>query len=261
VGALERELAQAHEAVDIRASADLMMARLHEIPAGVSEVRLEGFDGASVSLDLDPRLSPHENAERLYRKAKKAEKAIVTLPGRIAQAREALQGIDRKLERCRLGEWTDEDLRSLTESRTRPPPKGRTQPTRAPYRAFTSSGGIPILVGRGARFNDELTFKIARPKEVWLHARDAAGAHVVLRWEGDDAPPARDLEEAAGLAALHSGARHASMVPVDWTRRRYVRKPRKSPPGTVLPDRVKTVFVEPDAALIERLSQRESDDA
>ncbi|NIT87463.1 MAG: DUF814 domain-containing protein, partial [Gemmatimonadetes bacterium] len=76
-----------------------------------------------------------------------------------------------------------------------------------PYRSFWSSGGIEIRVGRGSKHNDDLTFRHARPDDVWLHARHAAGAHVVLRWASDEAPPARDLEEAAVLAALHSKAR------------------------------------------------------
>jgi predicted ribosome quality control (RQC) complex YloA/Tae2 family protein len=83
----------------------------------------------------------------------------------------------------------------------------------------------------------------------------AAGAHVILRWQDRTAnPPARDLHEAAVLAALHSRARTSGTVPVDWTRRKYVRKPRKAPPGAVVPDRVSTLFVEPDPALAARLA-------
>jgi predicted ribosome quality control (RQC) complex YloA/Tae2 family protein len=122
-----------------------------------------------------------------------------------------------------------------------------------PYRRYLSSGGIEIRVGKGARQNDELTFEHASPDDVWLHARHVAGAHVVLRWQGDGSPPAKDLTEAAVLAALHSRARSSSSVPVDWTRRKHVRKPRKSPPGAVVVERVKTLFVEPDEALEERL--------
>jgi predicted ribosome quality control (RQC) complex YloA/Tae2 family protein len=76
---------------------------------------------------------------------------------------------------------------------------------------------------------------------------------VVLRWRGDDNPPARDLAEAAILAALHSKARTSGSVPVDWTRRKYVRKPRRSPPGQVLVERARTLFVAPDPELEERL--------
>jgi predicted ribosome quality control (RQC) complex YloA/Tae2 family protein len=109
-------------------------------------------------------------------------------------------------------------------------------------------------VGRGSGDNDALTFRHARPDDVWLHAREASGAHVILRWAEEGAPPARDLAEAAVLAALNSRARSAKVVPVDWTRRKYLRKPKKAPPGTVVPDRTRTLFVQPDPALLERLA-------
>ena len=111
-------------------------------------------------------------------------------------------------------------------------------------------------MGRGARGNDDLTFRHSSPGDVWLHAREAAGAHVVLRWTGPGNPPARDLEEAAILAALHSKGRTSGSVPVDWTFRRHVRKPRKAPPGRVVPERVRTLCVEPDPEVAERLASR-----
>jgi predicted ribosome quality control (RQC) complex YloA/Tae2 family protein len=90
-----------------------------------------------------------------------------------------------------------------------------------------------------------------------MHAAQAAGAHVVLRWPGPGNPPARDLREAATLAALHSKARTSGSVPVDWTLRKYVRKPRKSAPGKVLAERVETLFVEPNERLLETLAERD----
>jgi len=92
------------------------------------------------------------------------------------------------------------------------------------------------------------------PEDIWLHARDAGGAHVLLRWgRRDENPPRADLLEAAALAALHSRARTSALVPVDWTRRKYVRKPRKAAPGQVVLERASTVFVAPDPALERRL--------
>jgi predicted ribosome quality control (RQC) complex YloA/Tae2 family protein len=122
-----------------------------------------------------------------------------------------------------------------------------------PFRTYLSSGGLEIWVGRGAASNDELTFHESSPRDVWLHARDTAGAHVVLRWPRDEPPPARDLEEAAVLAAWHSKSRGAALVPVDWTRRKYVRKARGGPPGQVLVQRAETVFVAPDERVERRL--------
>ncbi len=123
-----------------------------------------------------------------------------------------------------------------------------------PYRRYRSSGGFEIRVGRSSRGNDTLTFRHSAPDDIWLHARQAAGAHVILRWEKrDQNPPLVDLTEAAVLAALHSEARHSGLVAVDWTRRKHVRKPRKAAPGAVVPERVSTLFVEPDAAITDRL--------
>jgi predicted ribosome quality control (RQC) complex YloA/Tae2 family protein len=120
-----------------------------------------------------------------------------------------------------------------------------------------TSGGLELRIGRGSRDNDELTFRHSAPDDVWLHARQSPGAHVILRWgRRDENPPQRDLVEAAIAAAVNSEARHSKTVAVDWTRRKHVRKPRKAPPGTVVPDRVKTLFVEPDEALLRRLSER-----
>jgi predicted ribosome quality control (RQC) complex YloA/Tae2 family protein len=114
--------------------------------------------------------------------------------------------------------------------------------------------GLEVRVGRSARANDRLTFGNSSPNDVWLHARSVPGSHVILRWpDAGAAPPARDLEEAAALAALFSKARTSALVPVDWTRRKYVRKPRGAPPGSVVLQRAKTVFVEPSEALEERL--------
>ena len=89
-----------------------------------------------------------------------------------------------------------------------------------------------------------------------MHARDVAGAHVVLRWTRADPPPPRDLAEAAAIAAWHSKSRGSTVTPVDWTRRKHVRKPRGGPPGLVLVDKVKTVNARPSAAL-ERALRRD----
>jgi predicted ribosome quality control (RQC) complex YloA/Tae2 family protein len=118
---------------------------------------------------------------------------------------------------------------------------------------------MEIRVGRGARHNDELTFRHSAPQDVWLHARHASGAHVILRWGRTESPPARDLHEAAVLAALNSRARTSGTVPVDWTLRKYVRKPRGSPPGRVVMERARTVFVTPDPELAERLAEGEAE--
>jgi len=253
VESLQREFDQAPDPVEVRRIGDLILARLGDVPRGQKRVSLTDFEGGTVDVELDPRLPPQENAAVFYERAGRAERARERLPRLIAHAEAEAHRLDALLGRARTGKLALEAILAELPSGTKESTRGAA--SSLPYRAYRSSGGLEIRVGRGARHNDDLTFHHAAPNDVWLHARHAAGAHVVLRWREEGNPPARDLADAATLAAFHSKARSSGAVPVDWTRRKYVRKPRKAPPGEVLVERAKTVFVEPDAAAEERLRE------
>ncbi|MBM4185248.1 MAG: DUF814 domain-containing protein [Gemmatimonadetes bacterium] len=253
---LESELAALEDPAALRGIGDLILARYADIPPGASRARLPGFGGESVEVDLDPALAPHANAAAYYQRATKSERAAERLPALVEQARVTCKRIASLFERAQTGEADDAEIRAAIGVRAgaaRADTPREARPS-LPYRVFRSSGGLEIRVGRGARHNDDLTFHHSSPGDVWLHARHVGGAHVILRWPSAGNPPARDLAEAAGLAALHSKARTSSSVPVDWTFRKYVRKPRKSPPGRVLADRIETLFVTPDARLLDALA-------
>lgn len=244
--ALEREIERARpEAESLRARGDLLLARLRDVPRGASAVRLDGFDGEPVEIELDPALSAADNAQALYAAARRRSKAADTLPARIGAARRKRDELAELLRRAEAGEADAEEVEAAAPSG---PERGRgSDEETLPYRRYTTTGGLEVRVGRSSRANDELTFHHSSPNDIWLHARDAAGAHVILRWGDADAnPPKRDLTQAAVLAALNSRARTSGTVPVDWARRKHVRKPRKAPPGAVLPSFVSTVFVVPD---------------
>jgi hypothetical protein len=252
VAGLLKEVREAADPEEPREKANLLLARLHEIPRGSSSVRLEGFTGEAVQLRLDPELTPQENAQELYAEAARRERARARLPALLEKAQGEKGRLERIREELREGNRSPQEVLDALPRKRRKVP-GKREEERLPYRSFRSSGGMEIRVGRGSRDNDALTFKHAHPLDIWLHARDASGAHVVLRWGRKEPPPRRDLEEAAVLAALHSGSRGSSTVPVDWTRRKYVRKARKAPAGTVIPGEVQTLFVEPDRELLRRL--------
>lgn len=262
VAALKREIAQAEDPAPVRALGDLILARLRDIPRGAENVTLAGFDGADVVVELDPALSPSENARRYYDRAGRLERALATLPEKIERAES-----DERMWRERIDAVIEEKLSpevlaaALGPGSTAGRSRTRGAGSSLPYRSYRSSGGLEIRVGRGAKQNDALTFHHAAPTDIWLHTRQSPGAHVILRWTGEDRPPRRDLAEAANLAALHSAARHAGSVPVAWTRRKYVRKPRGAGPGSVAPERVETVFVTPDPTLLDRLRPEEGNDA
>jgi predicted ribosome quality control (RQC) complex YloA/Tae2 family protein len=186
----------------------------------------------------------------MYDAARRRERAASRIPTLLEKAEAESLELERLAGRIREGTATAEELARLQRTHATP---GRETPL-LPYREYRTSRGLEVRVGRGSKANDDLTFRHSSPTDVWLHARDVAGAHVILRWpRAEENPPAADIAEAAMLAALYSKARTSGMVPVDWTRRKHVRKPRKAGPGLVIPERVRTVFVEPDPSLEEKL--------
>jgi hypothetical protein len=233
---MEEELERAREAPVLRAVADVL-APLGDEPAP-PEVTLA--NGGAAVVEAKPGESARDAAERLYAAARSMERALELLPRRIA-----------KLERDAAMAATEPAPERESSHRA-----GAAKTTVSlPYRRYRSSTGLEIRVGRGAAANDELTFRESSPNDVWLHARESAGAHVVLRWQKDGKPPARALEEAAVLAALHSKSRGAALVPVDWTRRKYVRRARGGAPGSVIVQRSQSVMVRPDAELEKKLRE------
>ncbi len=251
VGRLESQVAGTAEVERMRLWGDLLLARKRLVPRGAERVKLQDWTGALVEVALDPTLTPAENANRWYDEARKRERADARLPELLAAARAEEARWRSALEAAERGEipaWAAEAARGVAAD-------GRGSEVESlPYRSYRTSGGLEVRVGRSARANDDLTFRHSAPGDVWLHARSVPGSHVILRWRAPDgSPPARDLEEAAILAALFSKARSSGIVPVDWTRRKHVRKPRGAPPGAVVPQRVRTLFVEPDAAVEERM--------
>ena len=266
VAALERQLAAAgppHEPTDEpRLLGQILLAHKDEVPKGAATVTLEGFDGTAHEIALDPARDVVANAEGYFDEARRRERALERLPAEIEAARERVSEYDAHLERL-AGSGPSDVLWAAAGGR--PPAAGtggsrsRQPETRLPYIRLRTTGGLELRVGRGPRDNDDLTFRHSAPDDIWLHASQASGAHVILRWGRRDAnPPRRDLLEAATAAAVHSGARHSGTAPVVWTRRKYVRKPRKSPPGTVAPARVQTIFVKPDPDLLKRLRDDDS---
>lgn len=243
---LEGEVGRQEDAEQLRMHGDLLLSRLHEVERGAEEVVLRGWDGEEVRLRLDPTLSPAENADAWYGEARKRQRAAARLPALIeaarAEVRRWAEAVAQGEEEGTLPEWVEREVRRGGGEGGGV--KSDQAPT-LPYRTYRSSGGLEIRVGRSSRANDDLTFRHSSPNDIWLHARSVPGSHVILRWSNPEgSPPARDLEEAARLAARHSKARTSAIVPVDWTRRKYVRKPRGAPPGAVVPQRVKTLFVE-----------------
>ena len=253
VESLQRQAREAPDPARARETGSLLLARLCGLPPRARQVTVDDFAGSRLTIELDPALTVAENAERFFREAARAARALAALPSLIREAEREAARWRRVTDRLRKGE-VEPALAGSLARQAAPGNDRRGAGGGLPYRRFRSSGGLEIRVGRGTRANDDLTFRHSRPDDIWMHVRQSPGAHVILRWKVEGRPPRRDLHEAAALAALHSGARHAGRAAVSWTRRKYVRKPRGSPPGRVATERTETVFVTPDPAFLTRLA-------
>lgn len=244
---VRRELEDAGRADEYRRKAQLLLTRKQEIPRGVTPVTVLDYDGATkVEIDLDPGLTAARNAELLFGRARKSERKATRVPARGDEIEREIEGLESDLESA--GDATPARLSKL-EEKFHPPravePRG-SKGERARFRTYTVSGGWKVLVGKSNRDNDVLTHKIARPDDLWFHARQSPGSHVVLRREGGKAEPnAQAIREAAAIAAFHSKAGRSAGVPVCYTERRYVRKPRGGKPGLAVMSNEKVIFVDP----------------
>jgi predicted ribosome quality control (RQC) complex YloA/Tae2 family protein len=266
VANLRRDRASHEVALIGQRYGDLLLAQLGLVVRGSDAVDLPDlfYDGAGdpprVTVPLDPRLSPADNAQRHYRRASKARRGLEALDRRlpeveaeVARLEVALQTLDaadaEALERLAAR------ARGPATAPTRGPGKagrrGRADRRRDPHRTFEACGGEPIYVGRSAADNDRLTFTMARGRDAWLHARDVQGAHVVLRLDRGGDPPHESLLDAACLAKHYSDARDADSADVSWTWRKHVR--RGGAPGQVYLGQSHTLRVGTDAARLQRL--------
>lgn len=243
---------------------ELLTANLYRLEKGQDEAVLENYyveDSPLISIALDLNLTPNENSQAYFKKYLKAKNTREALESRIDQARSELaylDGVKISLEQA-------SDLLELAEVKQELQEQGYIRNTTTNKKnkqkdklvpkplVLHSSEGFQLLVGKNNKQNDYLTLKLARDEDIWLHTKDIPGAHVIIRTGGKKVP-AVTLEEAASLAAFFSKGRESANVPVDYTLKKYVHKPRGSKPGMVIYERQRTIMASPDEKLIERLA-------
>lgn len=255
---LAEESVAAAAADSWRLQGDLLMAQLHLVPAGATEVRLPDLfaaDGGSVVIPLDPARTPSENAQYCYQQYGKSKRRFAMLAQQLAQTAEALAYLDSVLTSLQLAATAVE----ITEIRQELTATGflraprRRQASLPPSQPLQIPGpdGSLIWVGRNNRQNDELTFRRGKPGDLWLHAKDIPGSHVLVQAPGGEKVTAAALELAAMLAAYFSKGREAGRVPVDYTERRHVKKPAGAKPGFVIYTHQTTLSAPVDAERLQ----------
>ena len=262
---LDTALVNAARADEWQQAGDLLLASPHALTEGQETVELPDWyaplnaDGTPAvrTVAVNPALSVRENAELFYARARKSRAALETLARRrdaavdellrLSAARTDAESTEREDVLANLRRSVSELLarEGAASGGSKSGDKGSSSPFGGFHiRAFQSPDGWDIWVGEDAAANDFLTGKLARPYDVWMHARQAASAHAVVRVprRGENAPLST-LLTAAELVAARSAVKHSSLVPVDYTLKKYVRKPRGSAPGAAVYDHEKTLHV------------------
>jgi len=262
--AIAGDLERAATAQALHEKASLILAYALEIPADAPflETTTWGDDPQPIRIELDPRKSPMEFAQDLFKKSKRLKRGLDVAPERLDAVETELANLIQA--RDELGDESPGELATKLESLgvpvTAPKEEARRRRqagTRLPYREFSSVDASTVLVGRGAADNDRLTLRVARPHDLWLHARGVTGAHVVVRLAKGKSCSPDTLVDAATLAAHFSDLRGERVVDVLYTPRRFVHKRKGSPVGSVTLGREKVIPVRIEPARLQRLLDNE----
>ncbi|MHB1277174.1 MAG: NFACT RNA binding domain-containing protein [Bacteroidia bacterium] len=238
--ALEKQMAQLNAEKNYRHLGDLILSNLPAIKEGMTSVDLIDYlDGRLIRIPLREKLSPQDNAQRFYKKAKNQHLQEARLKEEVSRLESRYLAVAEKSEAVRSAS-TMRDLRIHIKEKKKQP----DQVVRLPYHRFTFQD-FDILVGKQAKDNDELTLKIAKKDDLWLHARDVSGSHVVVRKRGMLPFPEPVLMAAAGLALWFSKRRNEALAPVIYTEKKYVRKRKGDAAGAVVVEKEKVLMAAP----------------
>ena len=250
--AIQREsLIESEKGDEYRRRGDLIIANIYQLKRGMTSfTAIDYYDDEcpEVTVELDSRLSPADNAQRYYKLYNKAKVAKEVLAKQIATWETELIYLESVRTFLSKAE-TEEDLVEIRDELYRsgyaaklkgykPPKQIKARPMR-----FTTSGGYELLVGRNNVQNDHLTFKMAEKHDIWFHTKDIPGSHVIMVTGGEE-PSERDYTEAAAVAAYYSKAT-ADLVAVDYTAVKNIKKPQGAKPGFVIYKTNYTAYVKP----------------
>ena len=263
---MREDLASAREFERFRLYGELLKLSLHEVSPGQTELQVpNSFDPSDspVTIPLRVDLDPVANLNWLFRRYKKGTRSVPVIRARSSQEQQRLELLSA-LAADVAGAESDGQLReSVAKAIGRFPWLPGLEPTasrkaaqdrpRQPYREFLSSTGRRILVGRCSADNRTLTFQVAAPNDVWLHARGFSGSHVIIPLARNQEPDPTTLVEAAHLATQYSRGPKQGFSEVLWTRRKYVRARKGAPAGEVSVSRDRNLAFEFDPSILSRV--------
>ncbi|MFT8320877.1 MAG: NFACT RNA binding domain-containing protein [Bacillus sp. (in: firmicutes)] len=258
---LQKSLLEAENAEEYQLSGELLTANLYAAKKGMDKIEVVNYydlEGKMLTIELNPRLSPSENAQKYFKKYQKAKNSIAIIKEQIRLSEAELLYFETLFQQ--IISASPKDIQEIREElveegylRERQKKQTKKQQNSKPVLdQYYSEDHTEILVGKNNKQNDYLTNKVAARDEIWLHTKDIPGSHVVIR---SKEPSEQTILQAANLAAYFSKAKHSSSVPVDFTLVRHVKKPSGAKPGFVIYDNQQTVYVTPDEETIISLKK------
>ena len=251
----EQELVATENAEEFRQKGELLTTFLHQVPNNQDQVELDNYyTSEKITIVLDKALTPNQNAQRYFKKYQKLKEAVKHLTGLIEETKETIQyleSVETALSQANLTEIAEIREELIQTGFIRRRQREKIQKRKKPEKYLATDGQTIILVGRNNLQNDELTFKMAKKEEIWFHAKDIPGSHVVIT--GNLQPSDEVKTDAAELAAYFSKARLSNLVQVDMIEVKKLNKPTGGKPGFVTYTGQKTLRVTPDEAKIKSM--------
>lgn len=224
--------------------ADLLMANLHSVKAGMEKIQLQDFyhENELIEIKLKKDISPQKNAEIFYRKSKNQNIEIQRLRQTLEDKQKEIEQLKKDISVVEQTSDPKSLKRSLSSVHSASEKQRSTESL--PFHEFEFQG-FKIWVGKNAQANDVLTLKYGFKEDLWLHAKDVTGSHVLIKYQSGKVIPKDVIERAAQLAAYNSKRKHETLCPVVVTPRKFVRKRKGDPAGLVVVEREEVIMVEP----------------
>jgi predicted ribosome quality control (RQC) complex YloA/Tae2 family protein len=243
---------QIEQAAAYKQKGELITANLYQLSKGMNTAEIVDYyhENQMIEIPLDPKLTPSQNAQRYFKRYRKLKQGKDVTEQRLLKTDQEITYLEEVLFFIENAD-TLQELEALREEipfKSREKAKQRPEQPRKPFLRSVSSDGFEIYIGRNSRENDLLTQRTALPEDIWLHAHRAPGSHVlILNRQRNTSVPEQTLLEAASLAAYHSKLRRSGKVDVLYTPKKYVQKPKGSPPGLVRVSQFEILRVTPQA--------------
>lgn len=255
---LEKILFDSTNSDEYRIKGDLLFSNIHYMKKGMHYITVDNYyDNSKMTIDLDPRLDPKQNAKKYYTKYQKAKNSITVLKEQIDITEKEIAYFDGLLTLLGNANYYDaieikEELENLGYLKKRLT-KGKKSNKKPQFESYVTKDNIDIYIGKNNLQNEYLTFKYANRYDTWFHVKDMPGSHIVVKGDTLDE---YTIRLASNLAAYYSKGKDSSSVPVNYTLVKNLKKIPGGKPGQVIMDTYKTIYIDPDSACLDEIIKK-----